>query len=254
MNTVFYQTRAEEPAWIRPSQVVPPIEGFPKVCISTFSQPIIQRFASMAQTKTIAHLYNANGSIPVYQITYEGVKMAFYLSPVGAPACVCALEEIIAMGAEKFIFFGSCGILDDTRTHGRLIIPTAAVRDEGTSYHYLPPSQEILPDPQSTAVLEQCFKRCGCSYVLGKVWTTDAIYRETVEGIQAHRNEGCLGVEMECAALLAAAKYRGVKFAQFFYGADCLDGDEWEPRDLADLGLTHAEKYFSLALECGRTL
>ena len=67
-------------------------------------------------------------------------------------------------------------------------------------------------------------------------------------------NAGCLCVEMECAAALAVTKFRGVPFAQFLYGADNLDSSEWEPRDLTEYGLSNAEKYFALALECAIAL
>ena len=85
----------------------------------------------------------------------------------------------------------------------------------------------------------------------GKTWTSDAIYRETLPAIQERRQEGCLAVEMECASMLAVAKYRNIPFIQFLYGADDLSSETWEIRDLAQYGLSNAEKYMALAFECG---
>ena len=127
--------------------------------------------------EVISHLYTANGAIPIYKIPYGGSEIAFYMSPVGAPACVSCFEEAAAMGAEKFVFFGCCGILNDEAVENRLIIPTGVIRDEGTSYHYLPPTEELQPDSHSTEVLKSCMEKYGFPYACGKIWTTDAIYR-----------------------------------------------------------------------------
>jgi uridine phosphorylase len=190
----------------------------------------------------------------VYKITYGGREFGLYLSLVGAPASVCGLEEVIAMGARKFVFFGSCGILNEEAVGNRLIVPTGAVRDEGTSYHYLPPSAEIEADEETTSLLKDCLTRCGCPFVTGKMWTNDAIYRETLDLVRERRDAGCIGTDMEYSALLAATRFRGVGFAQFFYGADSLDNDVWQPRDLTDYGFGNADKYMTLALEAALRL
>lgn len=251
MNTVFYEPKITSKAFINPEDIVKPVDDFPEVCISTFSRQIIDKFASLKHTEVIASLTTANGVNPVYKINYKGRDFAFCLSLVGAPACVCGFEELIALGAKKFIFFGSCGVLDDQKVQQNIIIPTAAVRDEGTSYHYIAPSQELTPDPESAEILKCCLTRCGYPYTSGKIWTTDAIYRETADAIAERKNSGCIAVDMEYSALLAAAKYRNVPFLQFFYGADNLDHEVWQPRDLMDCGLSGAENYMTLALECG---
>ncbi len=80
------------------------------------------------------------------------------------------------MGAKKSVLFGSCGVLDDAKVKDHIIIPVSAVRDEGTSYHYIAPSPEIEADARSIQILENVLTKCGCSYVKGKTWTSDAIY------------------------------------------------------------------------------
>lgn len=250
MNTVFQKTRVSEPALFQPADTTKPVEHFPSICVSTFSENIIRAFVSLSCTKKIGELYTANGITPVYQLPYEGREIAFYLSRVGAPACVAGFEEIIAMGAKKFVLFGSCGVLDDDKVKDRLIIPTAAVRDEGTSYHYLPPSPEVEADPSSIQVMETVFQSCGCPYVKGKTWTSDAIYRETIPAIRERREEGCVAVEMECASMLAASRFRNIPFCQFLYGADSLSSDTWEIRDLKLYGLAREELFMTLAFKC----
>ena len=147
MSTVFNRTRVSEPALFTPCDTTEKVKDFPAVCVSTFSENIIQKFAALRETEKIAELYTANGSTPVYKIRYGGQEIAFYQSRVGAPACVSGFEEIIAMGAERFVLFGSCGVLDDEKVKKRIIVPVSAVRDEGTSYHYAAPSEDIETDP-----------------------------------------------------------------------------------------------------------
>ena len=243
-----------EIALFNPSDTTKKVGNFPEICVSTFSENIIKKFSSLRSTEAIAELYTANGRIPVYKIRYKDTDIAFYLSRVGAPACVAGFEEIVAMGARKFVLFGSCGVLDDERVKDNLILPVSAVRDEGTSYHYIAPSPEIEADPHSVRIAETVLASCGYPYIKGKTWTSDAIYRETLPLIQERRQEGCLVVEMECASMLAVAKYRHIPFIQFLYGADNLSSDTWEIRDLCLYGLSNAEKFMVLAFECGLAL
>lgn len=254
MNTIFQRAEISEPALFSPSDTTKKIDNFPEICVSTFSEKIIQKFSSLDSAEKIAELCTANGAIPVYKIRYKNTDIAFYLSRVGAPACVVGFEEIVAMGAKKFVLFGSCGVLDDNKVKDRIIIPISAVRDEGTSYHYIAPSPEIEAEAHSVQTLERVLTSCGYPYVKGKTWTSDAIYRETIPTIQERKQEGCLAAEMECASMLAVAKYRHIPFIQFLYGADNLSSDTWEIRDLNLHGLNNAETYMVLALECGLAL
>lgn len=146
---------------------------------------------------------------------------------------------------------GCCGILNQSIADGKIIIPSSAVRDEGTSYHYVSGSEEISADNLSNEIAVQYLKRTNIPYIVGKVWTTDAIYRETPEAIAERKKQGCIAVEMECSASLAVAKFRNIPIIQFFYGANNLDSDKWEIRDLTDYGLSLSDKYMAIALECG---
>ena len=105
--TIFQKSEISEPALFSPSETTKKINNFPEICVSTFSENIIQNFSSLDNTEKIAGLYTANGMIPVYKIRYKDTDIAFYLSRVGAPACVAGFEEVIAMGGKKFVLFGS---------------------------------------------------------------------------------------------------------------------------------------------------
>ena len=99
MYTLYQQYDSAKTAFINPQDCVQAVPGFPALCVSTFSEAIINRFAQMDSVRQIASLYTANGTLPVYQIRYQGVDIAFYLSRVGAPACVVGFEEVVATKA-----------------------------------------------------------------------------------------------------------------------------------------------------------
>lgn len=253
MRTVFQKYPQEKRAFINPEDLTKQNPDFPALCVSTFSYGIIDKLASLDSVEIIDHLYTANGSVPVYQIIYKNTPIAFYLSRVGAPACIAGIEEIIALGAKKIVLFGSCGVLDNSADN-KIIIPTSAVRDEGTSYHYLKATDEVFADQNSINKMTKCLENCGYPYIKGKTWTTDAIYRETESVIAERKKARCICVEMECAAALAVTQFREIPFAQFLYSADNLDSPKWEPRDLTEYGLSNAEKYMVLAFECAINL
>lgn len=232
-----------------PNDVIERIGGFPKIGVSCFSKRLIDSFVSSYEHEIIAYLSGANGKTPVYKINYNGADIALYMSRVGAPACVCDYEEILAMGLEKLVMFGTCGVLDKRIDDLGIIIPTAAVRDEGTSYHYMPTSDEIAVNDKYKSIFTAILQEHGYTYTEGKVWTTDAVYRETHGKMASRKNMGCVCVDMECAAMSAAAKFREKDFFQFFYAADNLDG-EWDMRSLqCDNRLSEKERIFLLALE-----
>jgi len=143
------------------------------------------------------------------------------------------LDELIAVGVTRYIVCGGCGVLDRKIDAGHPIILTSAVRDEGTSYHYLAPSREVKPHPNAVAALEKVFREAGMDYSLGKTWTTDAIYRETPGKRQLRMAEGCEVVEMEAAALFAVAKFRQITLGQVVYGGDLVTPEGWDGREWA---------------------
>jgi uridine phosphorylase len=109
-------------------------------------------------------------------------------------------------------------------------VVSGAIRDEGVSYHYLPPDREVTANESGVNALVNTLNNQGIPCRVGKTWTTDAPYRETLNKIARRRGEGCLTVEMESAALMAVAQFRNVVFGQALYGGDDLSGIEWDNR------------------------
>ena len=155
---------------------------------------------------------------------------------------------MIALGCTKFIACGGAGVLDSTLAVGHIVVPNSAVRDEGTSYHYLPPAREVSASLPAVAAIETVLQAHSCEYVIGKTWTTDGLYRETAAKVQRRRAEGCLTVEMEAAAFFAVAQFRGVTFAQLLYSGDDVSSEQWDSRHWMSHTSTR-EKLFWLAAE-----
>lgn len=141
---------------------------------------------------------------------------------------------------------GGAGTLHGELTLGHFVVVASAIRDEGTSFHYLPPSRTIQFDEDARRVREGVLKARGVPFVVGRTWTTDDPYRETASKIAARRAEGCLTVEMEASALAAIANFRGVPLAQVVYCGDDLTGDSWDHRSWQDLSDVR-EDLFDLA-------
>jgi len=133
-----------ETAIFNPEMVFQPIEGMPKVAVSCFSFVTFDRMLALfPEAELIATMKCASERFPVYRVRYRDVELALYMSAVGAPSCVGQQEELYAMGAECLVLFGTCGVLDRNIADCAIILPDAAMRDEGTSYHYAPASDEI---------------------------------------------------------------------------------------------------------------
>jgi uridine phosphorylase len=240
-------------AIIEPRRVIKPIDA-PEHGVFCFFQEVITRLVNEGQATPIATQRSEMGPHPVYQVMAAGRRVALCHPGVGAALAAGMLEEVIALGCRKFIACGGAGVLNREIAVGHLVVPTSAVRDEGTSYHYLPPSREVAADPTAVAAIERTLQAHGVPYLLGKTWTTDGLYRETAGRVQRRKAEGCLTVEMEAAAFFAVAQFRGVPFGQMLYGGDDVSGSEWDQRGEWDASGWHGrrsvrERLFWLAAE-----
>jgi uridine phosphorylase len=148
---------------------------------------------------------------------------------IGAPVAAVVLEELIALGARRFLSIGVAGGLHADLEVGEPIVCSWAVRDEGVSHHYLPPDVIAAPNADLTASLADQLTADGLAFRTGASWTIDAIFQETVDEAVHYADQGVLTVEMEAAALFAVAACRGVPLASAFCVSDSLAGGEWEP-------------------------
>jgi len=214
---------------LSPANIVKPM-AIPEYAVLSFFNDAIHKLNQQGQLRQLKKLKSELGSHIVYEMAVRGHTLALLHPGVGAPLAVALFEEIIALGCRKFIVCGGAGVLDEQLAMGHLLIPTAAVRDEGTSYHYLPPAREVSADEDAVAAITRVLTEQEIGFTLTKTWTIDAIYRETPAKIALRKTEGCKTVEMEAAALFAVAQFRGVKVGQILYAGDDVSGTEWRSR------------------------
>ena len=216
-------------AVLEPSRLIE-ARDVPKHAVICFFAEVIAEIIEKHDARIIHTSASEIGKHPLYEIAYQGQRLAFFHPGIGAPLAIGLMEEIIALGVENFIACGGCGVLDKEIAVGHLLLPIAAIRDEGTSYHYALPSREIEVDPAVVEIIEAVLSTHELQYIKTKTWTTDAIYRETPAKIRRYREEGCLSVEMETAAFIALAQFRNVRFGQLLYGGDAVLADAWDGR------------------------
>ena len=239
-------------AIIEPAQQIK-ARDMPQACVLCFFGDVIEKVVDQHDAKVLVENRWEDGPHPIYEIDYQDQRLAFFHPGVGPAPAAGFLEEAIAYGCRTFIACGGCGVLQKDIALGHLLVVTAAVRDEGVSYHYLPPAHEVAADPQVASHLIDLLTARGIPHLPAKTWTMAAFYRETRPKAQKRAEEGCIAVEMEAAALIAVAKYRKVPFGQLLYAGDDLSGPEWDHRGWQ----THAqirEQLFWLAADAALSL
>ncbi|MFW6144368.1 MAG: nucleoside phosphorylase [Candidatus Natronoplasma sp.] len=145
---------------------------------------------------------------------------------VGASAASMAVENLIALGIDKFISIGTAGTFQNKIDIGDIVVCEKALRDEGVSYHYLPPSRYTEPSEVMNENMIDVLEDEGYDHHLGPTWTIDAVFRETEKEIETYREEGIYTVDMEAAALFAVGDHRDVEITSLFTISDRLTGDE----------------------------
>ncbi|MFZ0172978.1 MAG: nucleoside phosphorylase [Acidimicrobiales bacterium] len=203
---------------------------FPAQGVACFFGDVVRRVAVERQAHHVTHLKAEHGEHDVWEIEHRGLRLAFFQPGLGAPLSVGFVEEVIEGGCRTIVACGGCGALSDDLALGHVVVVSAALRDEGTSFHYLPPSRTVEADAEVVRLLEALLEDRGVPHTTGMTWSTDAFYRETRAKVARRRDEGCITVEMEASALIALARFRGIRFGHLLYAGDSLAGDDWDHR------------------------
>ena len=213
--------------------------NLPKKYIFTYQRAAKAHFLRKFKPKKISF-----GLIDIY--VYKDIGF-LKINGIGSPNAVATFEEIVALGGKEFLNIGTAGGLQKPG----VFLCTKAVRDEGTSSHYLTHEKFSYPDNYLTKMFGKTLIAKGLSPIEAPTWTIDAPYRETKAEIERYRAEGVATVEMEASSLFAVAKYRNVKIASAFVVSDIL-GKKWDPQFhkislkktlnlLIDAGVAHFE-------------
>lgn len=220
-----------------------------KRCLITYFQDVVVKMETSYKIFQAFKLRIEGKRPEVYQLNTPSESIYVLLCPLGAPQAARMIEILSAIGVEKFVVCGGAGTLDDTVTGEKILLATAAVRDEGTSYHYLPPAREVLIKETVRQKVVQCLQSENEDFIEVKTWTTDASFRETPDKVEMRRQEGCVTVEMECAAYYAVAEFKGLDCAVLLYAGDLVHKEGWDYRNW------HArndmrEHLFDLSVKC----
>ncbi len=218
----------------------------PAKMVFAFLGEAVDIYAQAHNGTQIAEFESATKRYPVYVLEHQGEPIGLCQAPVGAAPAAQLMDWLIGYGANCILSVGSCGTLVDW-PENKFIVPVRALRDEGASYHYLPPSRFVELDPAVVDTIEKTLRKWDMPYDVCTTWTTDGFYRETKAKVEYRKAEGCAVVEMECAALAACAQFRKVRFGQVLFTADTLaNPDAYQEREW---GKESWAKALSLGLE-----
>jgi uridine phosphorylase len=183
-----------------------PAAAVPSVCVLDPDGDLVRRLIAKGagrQDPTWACYHTA-----LYRAECDGIELGLVGCAVGAPFAVLVAEQLFASGCRFLISMTSAGQLKIVRQPPYFVLIEQALRDEGTSYHYLAPAAFSEALQSVTSLMDGAFDGLGISVERGATWTTDAPFRETADAVEAMRSRGLLAVEMEAAALYAFATAR----------------------------------------------
>jgi uridine phosphorylase len=227
-------------------------EEFQPAAVLCFFPEILHGLERDGRARRVGSFSRENGGGAVLAVSTAHGEVTAFNPGVGAPLAALHLEQAVAAGVRDVVACGGAGAVRPGLALGHVVVPTGAVRDEGTSHHYLPAGRVVDTDAEVAAHLVAVLERHDVPHSTGLTWTTDGVYRETPIRIARRREEGCLTVEMETAALAAVCAYRGARFGQLLYAADDVSGPVWDHRRWTRAEVRAA--LFDLAAEAVTTL
>lgn len=219
---------SDQDAMINPAAMVHSKFGTDKMVITFFPEVIEHLLAE--GTIQPERVIEGENPLKIYRFSDEP-DILITLGLVGCPACAGDLDLFHAMGIRKVMFCGGGGVLDKDIAVGQLLVVDGAIRDEGFSFHYIPPSRYIYTDERVTGRIAAYLEEKHIPFLRGLTWTTDAIFRETRERIARRKSEGAKIVEMEQAGCIAVAQFRGFDYGAILYGGDDVSQQEWANRN-----------------------
>lgn len=212
----------------------------PKIAVFAFVGETLDVYAREHNLPVVAEFKSITKKYPIYVAQRNDKRICLCQAPCGAAPATQILDWLIGYGVKYVVATGSCGVLRDI-TENSFLIPIKALRDEGTSFHYLPPGRYVDLNAEMVDLIWGHFIKRGINCQKVTTWTTDGFYRETKQKVTERLSEGCSVVEMECAALAACAEFRGINFGQFFFTADSLSSvDDYRERGFGEKSLMPA--------------
>ncbi len=198
------------------------------VVIGAFQPAMHRALLSLTEAETVRAHWVEPLRVPLAHGRAGGLPVSVILFPVGAPWTVLICEQLIEVGARAIIATGAAGSLQPFAPVGSLVVPTAAIREEGTSYHYAPPEVDALPSPALAEALAEGCREHGVEPHRGLNWTTDAPFREMRGKVERFKARGVVSVDMEASAMFVLGHHRSAEVASLFIVSDELF-HPWRP-------------------------
>lgn len=213
-SPLFEHNHADEPIFLpgnmlesaRIKKNLPPMT-LPQVCLLDFDGELVDFLVANGKAKL--ELSWPCFHTRLYRWTVNGTGYGIIGGTVGASFAVLVAEELFAMGCKALVCISSAGLIAENLQPPLFLLIDKALRDEGTSHHYLPPQRFALASPTLVDAVARRLHDRALPFIRGSSWTTDAPFRETSKLIAARRGEGIIAVEMEAAAMLAMAEALG---------------------------------------------
>src|SRR3990170_8971026 len=180
--------------------------SIPLVCVLEFDGELTDWLVSIGAVKTCKSWTCFHTTM--FLLEMDDFTCGIVPRTIGGPYAVLIAEQLAVSGARVVLGLTSAGRVNSTMPMPSLVVATSAVRDEGTSYHYLPPAEVVVGSPEVARLLESELQTLPIPVLSGKVWTTDAPYRETERQLADHAIAGVMAVEMQAASLFAFSEAR----------------------------------------------
>jgi uridine phosphorylase len=224
-----------------------PKTAVPSGCLLDFDGELIEHLVAMGRAVAVPAWPCFHTRL--FRWKTEGAEYGVIGGTIGAPYAVLVAEELFASGCEALVSISSAGLIAPDLSPPFFLLIEKALRDEGTSHHYLSAGRFSIASPSLMEVVARQMEKTGVPVHKGTSWTTDAPFRETETLIAARRKEGVVSVEMEAAALLAlgAAIGKPVVCLAHVTNAMATRGDDFEKG--GDAGLEETLTICALALE-----
>lgn len=173
---------------------------------------------------------------------------------VGNPNASGTIEELYALGIRNFLAAGTAGLIDENFDDEKFLVVNRAIRDEGGSLHYAPPSLYAYTNEDVTLKILEVFNEKKIPYELGTTWTFDSFYKESKDRIEKRLSEGATAVEMECATWCVVSEYKGAKFGQFLFFSDKVADGDWSKKGTTEDRLNIKDQITFLCMEVAKRL
>jgi len=197
----------------------------PQRLLMTYQKSTYECAKNLINGKSIEWIYGETQPFCIGK--FNNVEIGVSRFWVGAPAAAFTLEEAIVCGVKTIFEVGVSGGLQPFLQPSDIVVVTEAIRDEGTSYHYLSPEVKVEASRQLREKLVELLEKGKMKHYVGPVWSTDGVYRETRSKFRKFRDNGVLAVNMETSAIFAVAKYRNVHAASAQVISDILTENGW---------------------------